>query len=228
MKNFRNNRRRFRNNSFDRNLKINSKDQNINSTIGNISDFRTKKFSRNNFNSSKLIQKYSELAREALSVGDKILYENYLQHAEHFIRISENYSTNKENLSENFKEFDLKKINQENLEPENNSVIENENMILIAKKEIEQIWKELNLININTPSYLDVSLEIKKPNDLNVFKNVLEKIDIIENNSILLTTNKYALIRIKYMGKFTKLRDKFINENLNFEDENGQWKVAIK
>jgi len=124
MKNFRNNRRRFRNNSFDRNLKINSKDQNINSTIGNISDFRTKKFSRNNFNSSKLIQKYSELAREALSVGDKILYENYLQHAEHFIRISENYSTNKENLSENIKELDIKNINQENLEPENNSVIE--------------------------------------------------------------------------------------------------------
>ena len=124
MKNFRNNRRRFKNNSFDRNLKINSKDQNINSTIGNISDFRTKKFSRNNFNSSKLIQKYSELAREALSVGDKILYENYLQHAEHFIRISENYSTNKENLSENVKELDIKNINQENLEPENNSVIE--------------------------------------------------------------------------------------------------------
>ena len=124
MKNFKNNRRRFRNNSFDRNLKINSKDQNLNPNIGNISDFRTKKFSRNNFNSSKLIQKYSDLAREALSVGDKILYENYLQHAEHFIRISENYSTNKENLSENFKEFDLKKINQENLEPENNSVIE--------------------------------------------------------------------------------------------------------
>ena len=124
MKNFRNNRRRFRNNSFDRNLKINSKDQNINSTIGNISDFRTKKFSRNNFNSSKLIQKYSELAREALSVGDKILYENYLQHAEHFIRISENYSTNKENLSENIKELDIKNINQENLEPENNSAIE--------------------------------------------------------------------------------------------------------
>ena len=124
MKNFRNNRRRFRNNSFDRSLKINSKDQNINSTIGNISDFRTKKFSRNNFNSSKLIQKYSELAREALSVGDKILYENYLQHAEHFIRISENYSSNKENLSENVKELDIKNINQENLEPENNLVIE--------------------------------------------------------------------------------------------------------
>ena len=87
MRNFKNNRRRFRSNSYERNLKINSSDQNFNSSYGNISDFRKKNFSRNNFNSSKLIQKYMDLAREALSGGDKILYENYLQHADHFIRI---------------------------------------------------------------------------------------------------------------------------------------------
>ena len=44
MRNFKNNRRRFRNNSFDRNLKINSNDQNLNSNLGNISDFKKKKF----------------------------------------------------------------------------------------------------------------------------------------------------------------------------------------
>ena len=36
-----------------------------------------------------LIEKYSNLAREALSSGDKILSENYFQHAEHFIRVLE-------------------------------------------------------------------------------------------------------------------------------------------
>tara|TARA_B100000029_G_scaffold435864_1_gene450123 strand:+ start:1014 stop:1400 length:387 start_codon:yes stop_codon:yes gene_type:complete len=92
MRNFKNNRRRFRSNSYERNLKINSSDQNLNSNLGNISDFRKKNFSRNNFNSPKLIQKYMDLAREALSSGDKILYENYLQHADHFIRISDNNS----------------------------------------------------------------------------------------------------------------------------------------
>ena len=86
MRNFKNNRRRFRSNSYERNLKINSSDQNFNSSLGNISDFRKKNFSRNNFNSSKLIQKYMDLAREALSGGDKILYENYLQHADHYSR----------------------------------------------------------------------------------------------------------------------------------------------
>ncbi len=93
MRNYKNNRRRFRNNSFDRSLKINSNDQTLNSNIGNISDFKKKSFGRNSFNSPKLIQKYTDLAREALSSGDKILYENYLQHAEHFIRISENNSS---------------------------------------------------------------------------------------------------------------------------------------
>ena len=42
MRNYKNNRRRFRKNSFDRSLKINSNDQTLNSNIGNISDFKKK------------------------------------------------------------------------------------------------------------------------------------------------------------------------------------------
>ena len=119
MRNFRNNKRRFRSNSFERNLKISSSDQNLTS-LGNISDFKKKNFSRGNFNSSKLIQKYSDLAREALSNGDKILYENYLQHAEHFIRISDNGSNKTNNngtkdvTSNNIPETDIGKISEEN------------------------------------------------------------------------------------------------------------------
>ena len=121
MRHFKNNRRRFRSNSFDRNLKINSNDQNLNSSLGNISDFKKRNFSRNNFNSSKLIQKYSDLAREALSTGDKILYENYLQHAEHFIRITENVahsSNGKNNNSHSLNEVNIKKIGEEDSKQE--------------------------------------------------------------------------------------------------------------
>ena len=119
MRNFKNNKRRFRSNSFERNLKISSGDQNINA-FGNISDFKKKSFSRGNFNSSKLIQKYSDLSREALSNGDKILYENYLQHAEHFIRVTENGSNNTNNngnknvSSNNAPEANIRKISEEN------------------------------------------------------------------------------------------------------------------
>ena len=48
---------------------------------------------RNNFRTTqsaeKLFEKYNTLAKEALSSGDKTLSENYLQHADHFMRIIE-------------------------------------------------------------------------------------------------------------------------------------------
>ena len=116
MRNFKNNRRRFRNNSFDRNIKMNSNDQGINSSLGNISDFRKRNYPRNNFNSSKLVQKYSDLAREALSSGDKVLYENYLQHAEHFIRLSETFSdiaNSKNNSSKTANEASIDNVNEQ-------------------------------------------------------------------------------------------------------------------
>ena len=53
----------------------------------NNENFKRKAPGRNNHNAPKLIEKYNNLAREALSVGDKILSENYFQHADHFTRI---------------------------------------------------------------------------------------------------------------------------------------------
>ena len=84
MRSFRHNnkRSRYRNNG-DRNFKRNGESQ----SFTNSSNFQRKSPGRNNQNASKLIEKYNDLAREALSNGDKILSENYFQHADHFIRI---------------------------------------------------------------------------------------------------------------------------------------------
>merc|ERR1711965_954846 len=59
----------------------------FNSNFSNNENFQRKVPGRNNHNASKLIEKYNNLAREALSNGDKILSENYFQHADHFTRI---------------------------------------------------------------------------------------------------------------------------------------------
>ena len=121
MRNYKNNRRKFRNNSFDRGLKINQNDNSLNSALGNVSDFKRKNFSRGNFNSPKLIQKYTDLAREALSTGDKILYENYMQHVEHFVRISANFtngSEKKNGSSQETKDTNVSKIKQDELNQE--------------------------------------------------------------------------------------------------------------
>ena len=86
---FRNNnnvrRNNFRRN--DRNFKGNSDRPKFGSNYSNNENFKRKPPGRNNHNASKLIEKYSNLAREALSNGDKILSESYYQYAEHFIRV---------------------------------------------------------------------------------------------------------------------------------------------
>mgnify|MGYP006150338381 CR=1 FL=1 len=50
-------------------------------------NFQRKVPGRNNHNASKLIEKYNEMAREALANEDRVLSENYFQHADHFTRV---------------------------------------------------------------------------------------------------------------------------------------------
>jgi hypothetical protein len=97
---FRNNnnvrRNNFRRN--DRNFKSNGDRPKFGSNYSNNENFKRKAPGRNNHNAPKLIEKYNDLAREASSSGDKILSENYLQHADHFTRIlneQENYKKQK-------------------------------------------------------------------------------------------------------------------------------------
>ena len=112
---FRNNnnvrRNNFRRN--DRNFKNNGDRNKFGSNYSNNDNFKRKIPSRNNHNAPKLIEKYNDLAREASSNGDKILSENYLQHADHFTRIL--------NEQENFKKarfVDNKVTNIDNSEEE--------------------------------------------------------------------------------------------------------------
>ena len=86
---FRNNNNNRRNNfrRNDRNFKSNGDRQKFGSNFSNNENFKRKSPGRNNHNAPKLIEKYNDLAREALSNGDKILSENYLQHADHFTRV---------------------------------------------------------------------------------------------------------------------------------------------
>jgi len=57
------------------------------SKFSNSDNFHRKVPGRNNHNASKLIEKYNEMAREALANEDRVLSENYFQHADHFTRV---------------------------------------------------------------------------------------------------------------------------------------------
>ena len=120
MRNFKNNyrRNRYKNHS-DRNHHKKGNASKIINDLQNGSDFVRKIPGRNNHNASKLIEKYSSWAREALSSGDKILSENYFQHAEHFIRILGERAVS---LSKNEESKENPKIIKEEVEENNKKI----------------------------------------------------------------------------------------------------------
>ena len=123
---FRNNNNNRRTN-FKRNtrsFKTGSENAKFGSNYSNNDNFKRKAPGRNNHNAAKLIDKYNDLAREALSNGDKILSENYLQHADHFTRIiNERESYRRDRLSEKSSETSSN-TTQENIENSDKDLLE--------------------------------------------------------------------------------------------------------
>ena len=123
MNNFKNNnnrRSRFKPNG-DRGFRRNGNGHKPNGDFSNGTSFKRRHPGKNNQNAAKLVEKYNDLAREALSNGDKILSENYLQHSEHFSRILISQE-NSRNNSNNANEPNVS--NQLKVEADNNEVEE--------------------------------------------------------------------------------------------------------
>ncbi len=121
---FRNNSNNNRRNNFrrnERNYKSNGDRQKFSSNFSNNDSFKRKAPGRNNHNAPKLIEKYNDLAREALSNGDKILSENYLQHADHFTRV-----LNEKEIIRREKSFENKINSSTEVENTSDKISENE------------------------------------------------------------------------------------------------------
>ena len=135
---FRNNNNNRRNNfrRNDRNFKSNGDRPKFGSNFSNNENFKRKVPGRNNHNAPKLIEKYNDLAREASSNGDKILSENYLQHADHFTRVlNERESIRRERFIEN-KNEENSNLPDETKTP--NEEISKSNLVNAPKNENEE------------------------------------------------------------------------------------------
>ena len=136
---FRNNSNNNRRSNFrrnDRTFKSNGERQKFSSNFSNNENFKRKAPGRNNHNAPKLIEKYNDLAREALSNGDKILSENYLQHADHFTRIL--------NERENFRRekfIEGKSVNSTDNKHENTETVLSSDKESVETSEDSQILK---------------------------------------------------------------------------------------
>jgi len=117
-----------------------------------------------------------------------------------------------------------------NLSIEDQTVNKNDyaDILRYLKKEILELVKSQNIIDIGAPSFLNVNLELKRQNDLFRFQNILNEVDLIENFNVREFNNKFAYINIKYYGKINKIKEKLIQKGIDINFMNNQWSARLK
>ena len=98
-----------------------------------------------------------------------------------------------------------------------------EKIIIETKKELVKLIKSKNLIDVRTPSFLNIKLNVNKKSNLVVFNSRTKNIDSIENIYVQEFNKEFMNLRIKYLGKLEKLINEFKKENINLHLINEQW-----
>ena len=107
------------------------------SKFSNNNNFKRSIPGRNNHNAAKLIEKYNEMAREALASEDRVLSENYFQHADHFTRVQNEQESNR-----------VARINSSPIETVNPIKTEVEAVTSVKKEEIKEVASEVEIKNV--------------------------------------------------------------------------------
>ena len=92
---------------------------------------------------------------------------------------------------------------------------------------INDLIKSQNLIDVRTPSFLNVKINLKKKNNLIEFNNRIKKIELIDNFYVQELNKDYVLVKIKYLGKINKIINKLKDQKINLTMTEGQWHLNI-
>ena len=102
-----------------------------------------------------------------------------------------------------------------------------EEIILKVNKEIINLVKSQNLIDIRTPSFINIKFFLDKKNNLVELDNRIKKIDLIENFYVQEFNKQYVFLKIKYLGKINKIIDQLKSQNILLELRNEEWSLKI-
>ena len=113
--------------------------------------------------------------------------------------------------------------NKENYNEEKFSLI----IINNIKKQLVNLVKSQNLIDIRTPSFINIKFILNKNNNLVELNKRLEKIDLIENIYVQKFNNQHVLIKIKYLGKIDKIIKELNNQRIDLKLIGDQWSLKL-
>ena len=115
------------------------------------------------------------------------------------------------------KNLDIKKdINEKNSQ---------KRIISLLKEELTNLVKSENLIDIRTPSFINVKLNLTKKNNLIFLKSKIKKIDQIEEIFVLEFNKDYVNMKIKYLGKLERMLNQLKKENIILQLVNNEWLI---
>ena len=167
----------------------------------------------------EIIQQINKYRDRLLDLEFELLFKEYFNKNIALIIIDESRSSNKkiylksriqnQNISKNFN------FNQDNLDV----------LILAIKEEIINLVKSRNLIDIQTPSFLNVKLYLNKKSNLEIFKKKIDGLDLVENIFVQEFNKDYVNIRIKYLGKLEIILNQLQKKNINLQRVDEQWIV---
>lgn len=172
----------------------------------------------------EIIKNINDYKNNLININISDLFKEYLNKNSALILI-ENSETNKQIYIKSIiqgkkisKSLDLKskKITKENFY---------EAVITETKKELTNLVKSKNLIDIRTPSFLNVKLELNKNSNLVKLNSRIKKIDSIENIYVQEFNKDFMKLRIKFLGKLEKIINQLKKEDVRLKLINNQWVI---
>ncbi len=102
-----------------------------------------------------------------------------------------------------------------------------EKILTESKKEIINLVKSENLIDIRTPSFLNAKLNLSKKTNLVKFNSRIKNIDLIENIYVQEFNKDYIFLKIKYLGKLNKIINQIRSKDIDLKFIDGFWIIKI-
>ena len=175
----------------------------------------------------EILQSINNYKDNLFDLNVKDIFKEYSKKNSVLVIIEENnLGKNKIFLKTNIMGKNINKsIAFKNIEKNNSNFYDN--LITKVKDEIVSLVKSQNLIDIRTPSFINIKFSLNKKNNLVELDNRIKDIDVIENLYFLEINKKYALLKIKYLGKIDKIIDQLKNQNILLELKNDEWSLKI-